>query len=211
MTTDHAVDIDKQVRIYIIVFVALMVLTVITVGDLSLPPAVPIAVTVALLIAIDQGVAGRVLLHAPDPREEADLRGPRADRCLLRRAAGPARPDRPQRLLDSRMNLRLVHAVLILISAALAVLFGVWCLGAVWARATGPQPARGRRGRSRVSAAWSSTTRGSCARRGRCDEAAADAAGAARWSSSTAVLVTIGGGTSLARLPGVLRRRGDRR
>ena len=27
------------------------------------------------------------------------------------------------------MNLRLVHAFLILMSAALAVLFGVWCLG----------------------------------------------------------------------------------
>jgi hypothetical protein len=27
------------------------------------------------------------------------------------------------------MNLRSVHAVLILLSAALAVLFGVWCLG----------------------------------------------------------------------------------
>lgn len=27
------------------------------------------------------------------------------------------------------MNLRLVHAVLIFLSAALAVLFGVWCLG----------------------------------------------------------------------------------
>lgn len=27
------------------------------------------------------------------------------------------------------MNLRLVHAVVILLSAALAVLFGVWCLG----------------------------------------------------------------------------------
>jgi hypothetical protein len=27
------------------------------------------------------------------------------------------------------MNLRLVHAILILLSAALAVLFGVWCLG----------------------------------------------------------------------------------
>jgi len=28
------------------------------------------------------------------------------------------------------MNLRLVHAFLILMSAALAVLFGIWCLGA---------------------------------------------------------------------------------
>ena len=27
------------------------------------------------------------------------------------------------------MNLRLVHAVLILLSAVLAVVFGVWCLG----------------------------------------------------------------------------------
>ena len=30
------------------------------------------------------------------------------------------------------MNLRLVHAVLILLSAALAVLFGIWCLGQYW-------------------------------------------------------------------------------
>jgi len=28
------------------------------------------------------------------------------------------------------MNLRWVHAVLILLSAALAVVFGIWCLGA---------------------------------------------------------------------------------
>ena len=30
------------------------------------------------------------------------------------------------------MNLRLVHAVLIFLSAALAVLFGVWCLSLYW-------------------------------------------------------------------------------
>ena len=30
------------------------------------------------------------------------------------------------------MNLRLVHAVLILLSAILAVLFGLWCLGVYW-------------------------------------------------------------------------------
>jgi hypothetical protein len=30
------------------------------------------------------------------------------------------------------MNLRAVHAVLIFLSAALAVLFGVWCLGLYW-------------------------------------------------------------------------------
>jgi hypothetical protein len=35
------------------------------------------------------------------------------------------------------MNLRSVHALLILLSAALAVLFGVWCLG-VYGREHGP-------------------------------------------------------------------------
>ena len=30
------------------------------------------------------------------------------------------------------MNLRWFHALLILLSAALAVLFGVWCLGMYW-------------------------------------------------------------------------------
>jgi hypothetical protein len=30
------------------------------------------------------------------------------------------------------MNLRAVHAVLIFLSAALAVVFGVWCLGLYW-------------------------------------------------------------------------------
>jgi hypothetical protein len=34
------------------------------------------------------------------------------------------------------MNLRLVHAVLIFLSAALAVLFGIWCLG-VYGRGEG--------------------------------------------------------------------------
>jgi hypothetical protein len=35
------------------------------------------------------------------------------------------------------MNLRVVHAVLILLSAVLAVLFGLWCLGVYW-RGAGP-------------------------------------------------------------------------
>jgi hypothetical protein len=30
------------------------------------------------------------------------------------------------------MNLRMVHAVLILLSAILAVLFGIWCLDLYW-------------------------------------------------------------------------------
>ena len=55
MTSDHAVDIDKHVRIYITVFVILMALTIITVAISYLHLPVPIAVTVALLVATIKG------------------------------------------------------------------------------------------------------------------------------------------------------------
>ncbi len=54
-TGAHAVDIDKHVRVYITVFVALMILTIITVAISYLDLATPIAVTVALLVAIVKG------------------------------------------------------------------------------------------------------------------------------------------------------------
>ena len=55
MTTDHAVDIDHHVRVYITVFVALMVLTIVTVAISYLHLSVPMAVTVALLVATVKG------------------------------------------------------------------------------------------------------------------------------------------------------------
>ena len=55
MTGDHAVDIDKHVRVYITVFVALMVLTIVTVAVSRFHLPVPIAVTVALIVAIIKG------------------------------------------------------------------------------------------------------------------------------------------------------------
>ena len=55
MAGDHAVDIDKHVRIYISVFVALMVLTIVTVAVSRFHLPVPIAVTVALIVAIIKG------------------------------------------------------------------------------------------------------------------------------------------------------------
>ena len=60
MTSDHAVDIDRHVRIYITVFVALMVLTIITVAVSYLDLSMAVAVPVALFIAIVKGslVAG---------------------------------------------------------------------------------------------------------------------------------------------------------
>ena len=55
MTSDHAVDIDKHVRIYITVFATLMVLTIVTVAVSRFHLPVPIAVSVALLVAIIKG------------------------------------------------------------------------------------------------------------------------------------------------------------
>ena len=52
---DHVVDIDKQVRIYITVFVALMALTIITVAISRFHLPVPMAVTVALVVAFIKG------------------------------------------------------------------------------------------------------------------------------------------------------------
>ena len=64
ITDDHAVDIDKHVRVYIIVFVALMVLTVITVAIARLHLPVPIAVSVALLVAsIKGGLVAGYFMH----------------------------------------------------------------------------------------------------------------------------------------------------
>src|SRR5258708_17539571 len=60
MPNDRAADIDRHVRVYITVFVALMALTIITVAVSRFHLPVPIAVTMALLIAIIKGslVAG---------------------------------------------------------------------------------------------------------------------------------------------------------
>ena len=55
MTSDHAADIDRHVRVYITVFAALMVLTIVTVAIARVHLPVPIAVTVALLVATIKG------------------------------------------------------------------------------------------------------------------------------------------------------------
>jgi cytochrome c oxidase subunit 4 len=54
-TGDHAADIDRHVRVYITVFVALMVLTIITVAVSYLHLPMAGAVTVALLVATVKG------------------------------------------------------------------------------------------------------------------------------------------------------------
>ena len=52
---EHAVDIDRHVRVYVTVFAALMALTIITVAISRFHPPVPVAVTVALLVASIKG------------------------------------------------------------------------------------------------------------------------------------------------------------
>jgi cytochrome c oxidase subunit IV len=61
-TSEHAVDIghdpadiDRHVRVYITVFVALMALTIITVAVSYLDLSTPMAIAVALFIAIIKG------------------------------------------------------------------------------------------------------------------------------------------------------------
>ena len=61
-TSDHAADIghdaadiDRHVRVYITVFVALMALTIITVAVSYLDLSTPMAIAVALFIAIIKG------------------------------------------------------------------------------------------------------------------------------------------------------------
>jgi cytochrome c oxidase subunit 4 len=53
--TDHAADIDKHVRIYITVFVALMALTIVTVGVSYLHLPTHLAIGVAMLVATVKG------------------------------------------------------------------------------------------------------------------------------------------------------------
>jgi cytochrome c oxidase subunit 4 len=55
VASDHAADIDKHVRVYITVFVALMALTIITVAVSRVHLPVATAVTVALLVATIKG------------------------------------------------------------------------------------------------------------------------------------------------------------
>ena len=54
-TGDHAADIDRHVKVYITVFVALMVLTIVTVAISRFHLPVAIAVTIALLVATIKG------------------------------------------------------------------------------------------------------------------------------------------------------------
>jgi cytochrome c oxidase subunit 4 len=67
--TDHA-DIDRHVRTYILVFVTLMALTIITVAISRLHLPVPAAIAVALVVAsIKGGLVASYFMHLISERK----------------------------------------------------------------------------------------------------------------------------------------------
>ncbi|HVS15170.1 MAG TPA: cytochrome C oxidase subunit IV family protein [Thermoanaerobaculia bacterium] len=66
----HAVDIDRHVRTYILVFVSLMVLTVVTVGLYYLELSVPMGIALALAVAsVKAGLVACFFMHLIDERK----------------------------------------------------------------------------------------------------------------------------------------------
>jgi cytochrome c oxidase subunit 4 len=66
----HSVDIDKHVRTYVMVFVSLMVLTVVTVGVYYIHMAPGLAITVALIIAsIKASLVACFFMHLIDEKK----------------------------------------------------------------------------------------------------------------------------------------------
>ena len=104
-----------------------------------------------------QGLAGGLLLHAPDLRAQADLLGARLTVAfffvvLLLPLWGIFEPiTQPTERVDA-MNLKSFHLVFIACSIALAFLFGAWVLGESGARRRHAPRRRRRRLRASASA-----------------------------------------------------------
>ena len=70
MSDGHDIDIDKHVRQYMMVFGALMVLTLITVAVASLDVSVPLAITIGLFIATVKGsLVAAIFMHLKDEKK----------------------------------------------------------------------------------------------------------------------------------------------
>ena len=83
MDAHAADDIKKSVKTYMMVFGALMVLTIITVGVSYVHLPVAAAVTVALIVATIKGSLVAHVLHAPAARAQGHLLGAHADGGLF--------------------------------------------------------------------------------------------------------------------------------
>ena len=141
MTSDHAAarheardhdpaDIDRHVRVYIMVFVALMVLTIVTVAVSRFHLSVPVAVAVALLVATVKGaLVACYFMHLISEKKLilAVLAPDRAFFVVLlalpvahRTSNGFWMPTNEPQVYPRGADP---------LSAALAVLFGLWSLG----------------------------------------------------------------------------------
>jgi cytochrome c oxidase subunit 4 len=68
--TGHAIDVDKHVRGYMIVFASLMALTIVTVGVAYLHLSMPAAITLALIIAtVKASLVAAVFMHLIDEKK----------------------------------------------------------------------------------------------------------------------------------------------
>ena len=70
MSDHHTIDVDKHVRGYMIVFVSLMALTIITVAVSYLHLSPPAAIGLALVIAtVKAGLVAAVFMHLIDEKK----------------------------------------------------------------------------------------------------------------------------------------------
>lgn len=70
MSEHHAIDVDKHVRSYMIVFASLMVLTIVTVAVSYLDISVPAALALGLFIAtIKASLVAAVFMHLIDEKK----------------------------------------------------------------------------------------------------------------------------------------------
>jgi caa(3)-type oxidase subunit IV len=70
MSEHHAIDVDKHVRSYMIVFASLMVLTIVTVAVSYLDVSVPAALAMGLFIAtVKASLVAAVFMHLIDEKK----------------------------------------------------------------------------------------------------------------------------------------------
>jgi caa(3)-type oxidase subunit IV len=70
MSEHHAIDVDKHVRSYMIVFASLMVLTIVTVAISYLDFSVPAGIALGLVIAtVKASLVAAVFMHLIDEKK----------------------------------------------------------------------------------------------------------------------------------------------
>ena len=188
-----------------------MALTLVTVAVSYLHLPTPAAIARGAAGRDRQGIAGGLLLHAPDLRAEADLRGAGLTVVFFVALMALSRPLTPrQRRSGSTNEPQGGPRGADLLSAALAVAVRRLVPGAVPARQRASGACVAGITAFAVALGWSSTSSGSCVRRGCCDDPSTRSLAQGRSAGHRAfAFVVVAGG---ARRPGLHRvLRGRRR